>query len=72
METNVIASFDHQSGWQRRTLTETNDPTASLELFAEELSVQHDHALPPGICCISTASCLGACVACLGTASTGC
>ena len=72
METHVIGSLDNQIGRQRGTLTETSDATASLDLFAEELSLQQDHAAIPGVCCVSSVSSVGSTYACVACFSTAC
>lgn len=48
-----------------------NQDSAAVDLFAEELPEQHDHAIP-GMCCIFTASSVGGCLGCLGSLSTSC
>lgn len=50
----------------------TNQDSAMVDLFAEELPEQHDHARIPGICCASTLSSAGGCFSSLGSLSTTC
>jgi hypothetical protein len=65
-------SFDVGIG-NGTVLPESHDPNVSgLDLFAEELVEQRDHLGIPGVCCVATASCIGACFACLSSVSSGC